>query len=82
MNNAAFGKAMENVRKQRDIKLVITEARSNYLVSQPNYHKTTFFSGFISNRDEKTQMQIIKPVFLRLSILELSRTVMCEFWYD
>ena len=43
MNNAAFGKAMENVRKQRDIKFVITEARSNYLVSQPNYHKTTFF---------------------------------------
>ena len=38
MNNAAFGKTIKNVRKHRDIKLVTTEARRNYLVSEPNYH--------------------------------------------
>ena len=43
MNNANFGKAMENVRKQRYIKLVTTKARRNYLISQPNYHTTSFF---------------------------------------
>ena len=37
MDNAVFGKNVENVRKHRDIKLVTTERRRNYLVSEPNY---------------------------------------------
>ena len=44
MNNAVFGKSMENVRKHRDNKLVTTERRRNYLVSEPNYHTTKFFT--------------------------------------
>ena len=44
MNNAVFGKTMENVLKHRDIKLVTTERRKNYLVSEPNYHTTKFFT--------------------------------------
>ena len=42
MNNAVFAKIMENVRKHRDIKLVITEKRRNYLLSEPNFHTTKF----------------------------------------
>ena len=38
MNNVAFEKTMENVRKHRDIRLTTTDRRRNYLVSQPNYH--------------------------------------------
>ena len=43
MNNAFFGKTMENVRKDKDFKLVTTERRRSYLVSGPNYHTTKFF---------------------------------------
>ena len=49
MNNSVFGKAMGNVRKHRDIKLVTTDKRRNQLVSEPNYHKTKWFSNFVSN---------------------------------
>ena len=44
MNTAVFGKTTENVRKNRDIKLVTTERRKNYLVFEPNYHTTKFFT--------------------------------------
>ena len=43
INNAVFGSSMENIRKHRDIKLVTTERRRNYLVSEPNDHTTEFF---------------------------------------
>ena len=44
MNCRVFGKTIENVRKHWDIKLVTTEKRRNYLVSEPNYHTTKFLS--------------------------------------
>ena len=44
MNNAVFGKTMENVRRHRNIKLVTAERRKNYLVSDPNYLSTKFFT--------------------------------------
>ena len=44
MNNSVFGKAMENVRNYRDIKLVTTDKRRNQLASEPNYHASKIFS--------------------------------------
>ena len=46
MNNAGFAETMENVGKHRDIKLVTTERRRNYLASEPNYHTATFFTEY------------------------------------
>ena len=59
MNNAVFGKTMENVRKHRNIKIVTTEARRNYLVPEPNYHVTNFFSeNLLVIEMKKTQIFI------------------------
>ena len=55
INNAVFGKTMENVRKHRDIKLVTTERRRNYLVSEPNYHTTKFFTETLLAIEMKKQ---------------------------
>ena len=56
MNNTVFAKTMEIARKHRDIKLVITEKRRNYLVLEPNYHNTIFFDrASIRNRNEKNR---------------------------
>ena len=83
MNNVVFEKTMENVRKHRNIKHVTTERRRNYLVSEPNYHTTKFFTeNLLAIEMRKTQILMNKPVYLGLSILDLSKTVMYEFWYD
>ena len=47
MNNAVFEKIMENMRKHRDIKLVTTKRRRKYLVSEPNFHTTKFFTKHV-----------------------------------
>ena len=74
---------MENVRKHRDIKLVTTERRRNYLVSEPNYHTTNFYTEMLLAIEmKKTEILVNKPVFLGLSILALSKILMYEFWYD
>ena len=83
MNNAVFGKTMENVRKHRGIKLVTTEKRRNRLVSEPNYHTTKCFSeNLLALEMKKTKVKMNKPMYLELSILEISKILMYEFWYD
>ena len=83
MNNAVFGRTMENVWKHRDIKLATTERRRNYLVSEPNYHTTKFFTEkLLAIEMKKTEILMNKPVCLGFSILELSKILMHEFWYD
>ena len=80
MNNAVFQNAMENVRKHRNIKLAITERRRNYLVSEPNYYTTKFFTeSLLPMKMKKTEILMNKPVCLGLSILELSEILMYEF---
>ena len=74
---------MENVRKHRDIKLVTTDKRRNQLVSKPNYHTTKWFSENLLTIEMKiTKVKMNKPVYLGLSILENSKTLRYEFWYD
>ena len=56
MNHAVFEKAMKNVRKHRDNKLVTAEKRRNYVVSEPNYQTTKFFTeNFLAIEMKKTK---------------------------
>ena len=83
MNNAVFGKTMENVRKNRDIKLVETDHKRNKLVSEPNYHTMKLISENLSIIEmKKVKVKMKKPIYLGLSILEISKVIMYEFWYD
>ena len=83
MNNAVFGKTMENVRKHRDIKLVTTKRRRNYLVSEPNHHTTSFFiENLLAIEMKKIETLMSKPVYLGLLIKELSKLLMHQFWYN
>ena len=83
MNNAVFGKTMENVRKHRDIKLVTTDKKRNKLVSEPNYHTMNYISEDLSKIEMKrTKVKMNKPIYLGLSILEISKLLMYEFWYN
>ena len=75
MNNSVFGKPMENIRKHRHIKLVTTDKKRSKLVSEPNYHTINLISEDLSIIEVKMN----KPIYLGLSILEISKILMYEF---
>ena len=81
MNNAVFGKTMENVRKHRDIKLVKTDKKRNKL--EPNYHTMKLIDNNLAIIEmRKVKVKMNKPIYLGLSILDISKITMYEFWYD
>ena len=57
MNNSVFGKMIENVRKRREIKLIVTEERRKKLVSEPNYASCTVFSDHLMAVEMKKHVQ-------------------------
>ena len=75
-NNPVFGKTMENVRKNRDIKLITTDERRYQLASEPNYHTTKYFSeNVLAMEMKKTKVKMNKPVYLGMSILNISKNI-------
>ena len=83
MNNSVFGKTMENVRNHRDIKLVTSDKRRSILASEPNYHSTKYISkDLLIMEMKKVEVKMNKPIYLGQAILDISKTLMYEFWYD
>ena len=76
-------KKIENVRNYRDIKIVISDKKRKRLVSEPNYHTTKHISkNLLIIEMKKTNIRMTMPMYLGLSILDISKTTMYEFWYD
>ena len=82
-NNAAFGQTMENIRKHRDIRLVTNDKTRSLLASEQNYHATKHISeNLLIMKMEKRELYMNKPIYLGQAVLDISKTLMCEFWYD
>ena len=82
-NNSVFRKTMENVRNHRDIKLVTANESRKNLVSEPNYHSAKHFSkNLLAIEMNKTKVKINKPVYLGQAILNISKMIMYELWYE
>ena len=83
MNNSVYGTTVENVTNHRDIKLVKSDKIRKRLVSEPNYHSHKSFSEYLMATEmKKTKIKMNKPLYLGMSILDISKTLMYEFWYD
>ena len=82
MNNSVFGKTMKNVRNHRDIKIVTTNKQRNKFASEPNYNTTKYISKYLLIMEMKNvEVKTNKPVYLGQAILDISKTLMYEFWY-
>ncbi len=83
MNNAVFGKTMENVRNMINVKLVTNEKDLNKLVKKSNYKGVNIFhENLVAVHMEKSTVKLHKPIYLGMSILDLSKALMYKFHYD
>ena len=83
MNNSVFGKTMENIRNRVNVKLVNTGEQFKKLAAKPNYESRKIFNeNLVSVHMKKTSLTMNKPVYLGMSILDLSKTLMFDFHYN
>ena len=83
MNNAVFGKTMENLRKRQNIELVCDEKKFVKLVAKSNYgHTTRFNENMVGVHMKRTKIFFDKPVYVGQAILDISKTCMYEFHYN
>ena len=83
MNNAVYGKTMENVRNHIDFELVSTQERIQKCIDNPNYKGCHIINEELAGVEKtKTVLKLDKPIYLGMSILDLSKVHMYSFYYD
>ena len=83
MNNAVFGITMENIRNRVDIKLCSNENEVEKLIAKPNFESRTIFAeNLVAIHKKKTKTVFNKPIYIGMSILDISKFCMYDFFYD
>ena len=83
MNNSCFGKTMENVRSRVNVELVHTPKRLKKVVAKPSFHAFRIFNEDLTAVHLlQSTLTLNKPIYVGLSVLELSKILMYEFHYD
>ena len=83
LNNSCFGKTMENPYKRKDVRLVTTPYQAIKLTSKPEYKGyKEFHDSLYAVTMKKKAVNLDKPVFIGMTVLDLSKLLMMEFYYD
>ena len=83
MNNAVYGKTMENVREHIDFELVDTPERYQKCVNKPTFkHRHIINENLVGVEKVKATVKLNKPIYVGMSILDLSKLHMYSFYYD
>ena len=83
MNNFVFGKTLKNIRNRVAIRLITSDKVAQKLAAKPNYDRCTIFGeNLIAVHMNKAKLHFNKPVYLGMSILDLSKSLMYDFHYN
>ena len=83
MNNSVFGKTMENIRKRCNVKLVTDKDKFLRLVSKPTYVSSKIFhENLVVVNMIRERLKLNKPSYVGMSILDLNKSLMCDFHYN
>ena len=83
MNNSVYSKTLEDIRNRVDVKLVSVREKARKLVSKINFKRCKIFSeNLVGIHMKKTNLFFNKPVYLGMSILDISKSIMYEFHYN
>jgi hypothetical protein len=83
MNNAVCGKTMENVRKYMNLKLVTEKPKFRWMASKPYFKSFNIISqDLVAVSMAKKEVKLIKPTYVGMTILDLSKMFMFEFHYN
>jgi hypothetical protein len=83
MNNAVFGKTMENLRKRGNVKLVNNKAKLTELTARPSFESFRMFSEDLAAVNlKKTKLYLNRPIYVGFTILDLSKVLMYQFHHE
>ena len=83
MNKSVFGKTLENIRNRVDIRLITSDKVAQKLAAKPNYDRCTIFHvNLVAVHMKKPKLYFNKPVYLGMSIIDLSKSLMYDFNYN